>query len=144
MLLVRTLCPAPFTDLPDCFCRISQDLDGQEADYISFGLNPPELRWSDHNLVPTTALLSFKAAVQAGLERRRLLVLAVLSVQPGTPLPANTLQHICKLAELVLWLLVVLQQRSEVFAAKTWALLQSQQRKVAQSFLAHDHIEYGS
>lgn len=79
-----------------------QDLDGQEANYISFGLSPPELRSSDYNLMPTTALLSFKAAVQAGLERRRLLVLAVLSVQPGPHLPADALQHICKLAELVL------------------------------------------
>ncbi len=54
------------------------------------------------NLMPTCALLSFKSAAQAGLERRRLLVLAVLSVQPGPHLPAGLLQHVCMLAELVL------------------------------------------
>ena len=61
-----------------------QDLDGQVALTQVYGLlspciSPPHT----YNLMPTTALLSFKPAVQAGLQKRRLLVLAVLSAQPA-------------------------------------------------------------
>ncbi len=79
-----------------------QDLDGQEAYYAVFGIPDPDFCPPTYNLLPTTALLSFKSAAQAGLKRRRLLVLAGLAAQPGPQLPAEMLQHICRLAELVL------------------------------------------
>ena len=84
------------------FCKLLQDLDGQEVHHKVSGLLLPRLRGQSNNFYPTTALLSFKSAVQAGLERRRLLALAVLSAQPGPSEPADILQHISKLAELVL------------------------------------------
>ena len=60
-------------------CRVLQDLDGQVAFTQFYGLlspfiSPPHT----YNLMPTTALLNFKSAVQAGLQKRRLLGLAVL------------------------------------------------------------------
>ena len=79
-----------------------QVLNGQEAYGEVLGLAHPELRRPTYNLMPTTALPSFKSAARAGLESRRLLVLAVLAAQPGPKLPAEMLQPICKLAELVL------------------------------------------
>ena len=66
-----------------------------------------------YNLMPTTALLSFKAALKAGLDRQRLLVLAVLSAQPGFHLPA---QHICKLAELPVGVELQQGQESELWS----------------------------
>ena len=81
--------------------RVLQALDGVEADHDIYGIRRMHGDLSP-NFSPTCALLSFKSAAQPGLERRRLLVLAVLSAQPDPDLPAGVLQHICILAELVL------------------------------------------
>ena len=78
-----------------------QALDGIEADYDIYGIRRMYGELSP-NFSPTCALLSFKSVAQAGLVRRRLLVLAALSVQPGPRLPAGVLRHVCLLAELVL------------------------------------------
>ena len=88
---------------PCTVCRVLQDLDGQVAFTQVYGLGSPYISPPHtYNLMPTTALLSFKSAVQASLQRRRLLVLVLLSAQPGFHLPAKILQHICRLAELTL------------------------------------------
>ena len=83
-----------------CCCRMLQDLDGWKAAWEQFV--PSDRIGTGYDLMPTTSVLSFKSAAQAGLQRRRLLVLAVLSAQSGPDVPAGVLQHICKLAELVL------------------------------------------
>ena len=82
-------------------CRVLQALDGHEAEDLVYGVQRMHGHLSP-KFWPTCALLSFKSAAQAGLKRRRLLVLFVLSAQPAPRLPAGVLQHICKLAELVL------------------------------------------
>ena len=73
-----------------------QALDGEEV----YGLDNLEKPFDNYSIL-SAHLLSFKSAAQTGLKTRRQLVLAVLSAWSGPHLPADILQHICKLAELV-------------------------------------------
>ena len=91
-IVLSTLCS--YNMSPCIGCRLLQDLDDPWAQGKVLEPRPLNLQFPK--------VRSFKSAAKAGLERRRLLVLAVLSVCPGPHLPAEVLQHICKQAELAL------------------------------------------